>query len=112
KLYKGLALRQAAHAAQASLRAMFAVVEKLPESERNVHLAPQRIRLRWDIARSRESLEAAARLRSADGRALYELMKLYRGLGYRNEAEPFLERLRAVDETWWERARAELDDKT
>lgn len=111
KLYKGLALRQAAHAAQAGLRAIYGAVESLPEREREGHLAPRRERLRWDIARARESLEAAARLRPTDGRALYELVELYHGLGYRDQAWPYLERLKKIDPTWGERAQAELDSE-
>ena len=48
KLYKGLALRQAAHAAQAGLRAMHGAAESLPEAEREGHLAPRRLRFQWD----------------------------------------------------------------
>lgn len=103
--YKGLALRQAAHVAQAGLRAMQAAVESLSDREREGHLAPRRTRLRWDIARSRESLEAASRLRPADGRPLAELVELYRGLGYRDVARSFEERLREVDPVLWEQTR-------
>jgi hypothetical protein len=106
KLYKGLALREAAHAAQAGFRALYsaATKEEFSEDKREAYVAPIRSRLRSDIARSRESLEAAARLRPSNGRALFELVELYWGLGYRKDAQPFFERLRAVGDEWWERA--------
>jgi tetratricopeptide (TPR) repeat protein len=109
KLYKGLALRHAAHAAQAGLRALQGATESLPEQEREAYLAPKRQRFRWDVARARESLEAAARLRPGEGRPWYELADLYNGLGYREEARPYLERLRAVDPGWYERVRGEFE---
>jgi tetratricopeptide (TPR) repeat protein len=96
KLYKGLALRQAAHAAQAGLRALHDATAALSEAEREGLLAPRRQRFRWDVARARESLEAAARLRPADARAWSELVELYHGLGYEEEARPYRERLRSV----------------
>ncbi len=108
ELYKGLALRQAAHSAQAGLRALQAATESLPEAEREGRLAPRRWRFQWDVARARESLESAARLRPGDGRPWYELVELYSGLGYTEESRPFLERLRSVDPTRWEQVRAEL----
>ncbi len=110
KLYKGLALCQAAHAAQAALRAIHGATESLPEAEREGHLAPRRRRFQWDVTRARESLEAAARLRPGDGRAWYELAELYHGLGYTEEARPYLEQLRAVDAAWCERAQVEFSE--
>jgi hypothetical protein len=100
----------ASHAAQAGLRALHGAVESLTEAEREGFLGPRRRRLQWDIARSRESLEAAARLRPGDGRAWYELAELYHGLGYVEESRSFLDRLRAVDAAWWERVRAEFNE--
>jgi tetratricopeptide (TPR) repeat protein len=111
KLYKGLALRQAAHAAQAGWRATHAAVASLPEAEREGYLAPRGKRFQWDMSRSRESLEAAARLLPADGRAWYELAELFHGLGYSEEVKPFLERLRAIGGEWEERARVQFKEE-
>lgn len=103
-LYKGLALTLAAHAAQAGVRALTSAVEKMPEAEQNARLAPKRKRFRCDVARARESFEAAARMRPAEGRPWYELILLYRELGYEKEAEPYLEKLKAIDPQLWEKA--------
>jgi tetratricopeptide (TPR) repeat protein len=106
RLYKGLVLRMAAHAAQAHLRAMLSATEKLSEPQRQGYLQPARTRYEWTVRRAAESLEGAARARPSDGRPLYELAVLYHGLGLAEQARPYLERLRNVDAAWWERVRA------
>jgi len=99
KLYKGLALRQAAHSAQATLNCIDSLVETLPPEEQDIDNSAQYLRrLSADVARATESLEAAARLRPEDGLPLFELAELYYGLGFADQAQPFLSKLKKVDQ--------------
>jgi len=111
KLYKGLAFMQSAMVAANRLMVLHEPKQSILESERQRLEASTTRRLKCDVARARESLEAAARLRPSEGRIWYELACLYNRLGERHETGPFLERLRAVDPSLWSAARAEFSEQ-
>jgi tetratricopeptide (TPR) repeat protein len=111
KLYKGLALRQAAHSAQATLNCIDSLVETLPPAERDVDNSAQYLRrFSADVARATESLEAAALLRPEDGRPLFELAELYHGLGFAEQAQPFLFKLSKIDQGLFDKFQEQLDE--
>lgn len=109
KLYKGMALRQAAHASQASLNNIDSFITSVPEEEREGFVTPVLIRFSADLARATESLEAAARLRPEDGRPLFELAELFNGLGLTPQAQPYLKKLESLDKQLYERFQERLN---
>lgn len=103
RLGKGLLLGQGAHAAQAHYRALLGLSSSLAEAEHKARLAVQQRRFQTMLSRACESLQTAARQQPKAGQPWAELFRLYHGLGYPTEAQPFLERLCSLDAAWAER---------
>lgn len=113
RLARGLALRWAAHAAQSQVRAMRAAVASTygnAREAREAQLALAQRRFSADVARAKEALERAARLRPNASEPLYALAELVSSLDGVTAAGPYLARLRRVDVTRWAQAREALGD--